>query len=114
MGVTAEIVAERYKVSREDQDAYALQSQQRYAAAVEKGWIARRDRADEGHAARSRKKGEEPYEEDFIVEKDECNRPETTLEGLRSLKPVFKTARRAARSRPATPRSSPTARRRRC
>ncbi len=40
MGVTAEIVAERYKVSREDQDEYALQSQQRYAAAVEKGWVA--------------------------------------------------------------------------
>jgi acetyl-CoA acetyltransferase len=39
MGVTAEVVAERYKISREDQDRYALQSQQRYAAAVEKGWI---------------------------------------------------------------------------
>jgi acetyl-CoA acetyltransferase len=37
MGLTAEIVAERYGVSREDQDAYALQSQQRYAEAVEKG-----------------------------------------------------------------------------
>ena len=40
MGITAEIVAERYKVSREDQDAYALKSQQRYAEAVEKGYIA--------------------------------------------------------------------------
>ena len=37
---TAEIVAERYGVSREDQDAYALQSQQRYAAAVDAGWMA--------------------------------------------------------------------------
>jgi acetyl-CoA acyltransferase len=34
-------------------------------------------------------KGEEAYDEDFTVEKDECNRPETTLEGLNSLKPVF-------------------------
>ncbi len=40
MGVTAEIVAERYGISREDQDAYALQSQQRYATAVEKGYVA--------------------------------------------------------------------------
>jgi acetyl-CoA acetyltransferase len=40
MGVTAEIVAERYKVSREDQDQYSLQSQKRYAGAVAKGWVA--------------------------------------------------------------------------
>ena len=40
MGKTAEIVAEHYKVSREDQDRYALQSQQRYARAVEKGYVA--------------------------------------------------------------------------
>ena len=37
MGVTAEVVAERYKISREDQDEYALVSQQRYAAAAEAG-----------------------------------------------------------------------------
>ena len=39
MGVTAEIVAERYKISREDQDVYSLQSQQRYAAAVDAGIV---------------------------------------------------------------------------
>ena len=38
------------------------------------------------------KKGEEPFDEDFVVEQDECNRPTTTLEGLASLKPVFKPA----------------------
>jgi acetyl-CoA acetyltransferase family protein len=36
------------------------------------------------------KKGEEPYEEDFVVERDECNRANTTLDGLAKLKPVFK------------------------
>jgi acetyl-CoA acetyltransferase family protein len=89
MGVTAEIVAERYKVSREDQDAYALQSQQRYAAADEKGWIAE-EIAPMKVRRKVAKKGEEPYEEDFVVAKDECNRADTTLEGLAALKPVFK------------------------
>jgi acetyl-CoA acetyltransferase family protein len=89
MGVTAEVVAERYKVSREDQDAIALVSQQRYAAAVEKGWIGE-EIAPMKVRRIVQKKGEEPYEEDFVVEKDECNRPQTTLEGLASLKPVFK------------------------
>ena len=89
MGVTAEIVAERYKVSREDQDAYALKSQQRYAAAVEKGWISE-EIAPMKVRRKVMKKGEEPFEQDFVVEKDECNRPDTTLEGLASLKPVFK------------------------
>lgn len=91
MGVTAEVVAERYKVSREDQDAYALQSQQRYANAVEQGWV-----AEEISPMKVRrivqKKGEEPYEEDFVVAADECNRAKTTLEGLAKLQPVFKKA----------------------
>jgi acetyl-CoA acetyltransferase len=81
MGVTAEVVAERYGVSREDQDAYALQSQQRYAAAAEQGWI-----GEEIVPMKVRrkviKKGEEPYEEDFVADRDECNRADTTLEGL--------------------------------
>ncbi len=89
MGITAEIVAERYSISREDQDQYALKSQQRYAAAVEKGWI-----AEEISPMKVRrtvmKKGEDPYDEDAVVDRDECNRPDTTLEGLAKLKPVFK------------------------
>jgi acetyl-CoA acetyltransferase family protein len=91
MGVTAEVVAERYKISREDQDAYALQSQQRYAAAVDAGHV-----KEEIVPLKVRravmKKGEEPREEDFTVELDECNRPQTTLEGLAGLAPVFKPA----------------------
>jgi len=89
MGVTAEVVAERYKISREDQDAYALQSQQRYAKSVEEGKVAE-DIAPMKVRRRVMKKGEEPYEEDFTVEADECNRPQTKLEGLAKLKPVFK------------------------
>jgi acetyl-CoA acetyltransferase family protein len=91
MGLTAEIVAERYKVSREDQDAYALQSQQRYAEAAEKGYIAE-EIAPYTVTRKVMKKGEDPYEEEFTVEVDECNRPQTTLEGLASLQPVFKPA----------------------
>ena len=79
MGITAEVVADRYGISREDQDAYALQSQQRYAAAAEKGWIAE-EIAPMKVTRAVIKKGEEPYEEDAVVDRDECNRAETTLE----------------------------------
>ena len=89
MGITAEVVAERYDVSREDQDAYALTSQQRYAAAVEKGWIAE-EIAPLTVTRKVMKKDAEPYEEEFTVENDECNRANTTLEGLARLNPVFK------------------------
>ncbi|MGI9432468.1 MAG: thiolase family protein [Myxococcota bacterium] len=89
MGVTAEVVAERYQISREDQDAYSLQSQERYAAADDAGKI-REDIVPMKVTRKVTKKGEEPYDEDFTVEKDECNRPQTTLEGLAGLQPVFK------------------------
>ncbi len=89
MGVTAEVVAERYKISREDQDRYALVSQQRYAAAVEAGHI-REDIVPMKVTRKVAKKDAEPYEEESIVDRDECNRPDTTLEGLAALKPVFK------------------------
>jgi len=89
MGVTAEIVADRYKISREDQDIYSLQSQQRYAAAAEKGWIGEEITPMEV-TRKVIKKDQEPYEEEFTADRDECNRPTTTLEGLASLKPVFK------------------------
>ncbi len=91
MGVTAEVVAERYKISREDQDAYSLQSQKRYAEAVGKGWIAE-EIAPMKVTCKVMKKGEEPYDQEVLVDKDECNRPDTTLEGLAKLKPVFKPA----------------------
>ncbi len=89
MGVTAEIVAERYDVSREDQDAYALKSQQRYAEAAEKGYI-REEITPMTVTRKVMKKDADPYEEEFTVELDECNRPGTTLEGLSALPPVFK------------------------
>jgi acetyl-CoA acetyltransferase family protein len=89
MGITAEIVAERYKISREDQDRYGLQSQQRYAAAVEKGWIAE-EIVPMKAVRRVTPKDGEPSDEECVVDRDECNRPDTALEGLARLKPAFK------------------------
>ncbi len=89
MGITAEVVAERYGISREDQDAYALQSQQRYAAAQEAGYVDEEIAPMKVTRKVTPKEGE-PYDEEYTVAKDECNRPTTTLEGLQKLKPVFK------------------------
>ena len=89
MGLTAEVVAERYEISREDQDEIALASQQRYAAAAEAGYVSE-DIVPMKVTRKVMKKDQEPYEEGFVVERDECNRPNTTLEGLAALKPVFK------------------------
>ncbi|MFO0687829.1 MAG: thiolase family protein [Myxococcota bacterium] len=91
MGITAEIVAERYKISREDQDQYALQSQQRYAKAQAAGWVAEEIAPMKVTRKVTPKEGE-PFEEPFTVDKDECNRADTTIEGLRKLAPVFKKA----------------------
>jgi acetyl-CoA acetyltransferase family protein len=88
MGMTAEVVADRYNISREDQDAYAVQSQQRYAAAWDAGYVAE-EIAPMKVTRRVTPKDADAYEEDFTVEKDECNRPTTTLEVLQKLKPVF-------------------------
>jgi acetyl-CoA acetyltransferase family protein len=89
MGATAEVVAERYGVEREAQDEYALKSQQRMGRAQQNGYF-----KDEIAAMKVRrmvmKKGEDPYEEDFVADRDECNRPDTTLEGLAKLPSVFK------------------------
>ncbi|MCB1668353.1 MAG: thiolase family protein [Porticoccaceae bacterium] len=89
MGETAEIVAKRYNVTRDQQDEYALQSQQRYAAAVEAGYV-----ADEitPMTVKWRKEDRKTGEAETLegtVDRDECNRPTTTLEGLAGLKPVF-------------------------
>jgi len=89
MGITAEIVAERYNVTREDQDNYALLSQQRTANAQEKGYIAEEIAPMTVTMKKIVKDGDD-YEEEVTVDKDECNRPQTTIEGLNSLKPVFK------------------------
>ena len=72
MGETGENVAERWSVSREDQDAFALESQRRHAAAVAEG----------------------RFDDELVpvegVERDEHPRPETTLEKLAALKPAFR------------------------
>lgn len=89
MGITAEVVAERYAISREDQDAYSLMSQQRMARAQEKGYY-EQEIAPMKVRRMVMKKGQDPYEEDYVADRDECNRPDTTLEGLSVLKPAFK------------------------
>jgi 3-oxoadipyl-CoA thiolase len=81
MGETAENVAERYQVSRDDQDAYALSSQQRTGAAITAGKF-----TDEIFPVTiTDKKGNAT-----VYGKDEHPRPDTTLEKLASLKPAFK------------------------
>ena len=85
---TAEVVAKRYHISREVQDEYALQSQQRTAAGQETGKF-----DDEIVPMPSTKvifnqETENTVQEDVLLEKDEGNRPSTTLEGLEGLKPV--------------------------
>ena len=85
---TAEIVAERYGISRARQDEYALQSQQRTAAAQASAKFAdeivplatKMKKIDKASGAESMV--------DVTVDRDECNRPDTTLEGLAALKPV--------------------------
>ncbi|MES9816978.1 MAG: acetyl-CoA C-acyltransferase [Candidatus Thiodiazotropha sp.] len=88
MGVTAENVAERWKVSREDQDSFALQSHQRALAAINAGhfereilpYLARQHLPGEGNTIRIL---ERP------VKSDEGPRPDSSLEGLAKLRPVF-------------------------
>jgi len=89
MGNTAEVVARRYQVTREQQDAYALQSQQRYAAAVDAGKIAEEIVPMKATMLKVDKESGEESHVDVIVDKDECNRPNTTLEGLAGLPPAF-------------------------
>ena len=87
---TAEIVADRYDVSRESQDAFALLSQQRTAAAQQAG---RYDDEIVPLETTWKKVDKETGEESFeqvVAERDDCNRPDTTIEGLASLQPVFK------------------------
>ena len=86
---TAEIVADRYGVSREYQDEYSAESQKRTAAFQEKGYM-----AEEIVPLKTTMKlvnketGEETLQE-VVCDRDECNRPGTTFESLSGLKPVF-------------------------
>lgn len=89
MGNTAEVVARRYQVTREMQDEYALQSQQRYAAAVEAGKIAEEIVPMTTTMLKVDKETGEESHVEVTVDRDECNRPSTTLEGLAGLPPAF-------------------------
>ena len=89
MGQTAEIVARRYDVSREEQDLYALQSQQRTAQAQAAGLF---DDEIVPMAVKYRVEDKATGQVqilDGVVDRDDCNRPDTTLESLAGLKPVF-------------------------
>ena len=89
MGNTAEVVARRYQVTREMQDVYALQSQKRYAKAQEDGRIAEEIAPMAVNMLKvDRETGEESHE-NVVVDRDECNRPTSTIEGLSALQPVF-------------------------
>jgi 3-oxoadipyl-CoA thiolase len=81
MGETGENVAERYGVSREDQDAFALRSHQRSVAAAESGKLAEEIVPIE--APRGRR-------ETVLVEADEGPRPDASLERMAALRPVFR------------------------
>ncbi|MDH5674797.1 MAG: acetyl-CoA C-acyltransferase [Myxococcales bacterium] len=85
---TADVVAKRYNVSREYQDEYALQSQQRIAAAQEAGLFKDEIVPLATTMLVKNKETGEVSEVAVTVERDECNRPTTTLEGLAKLKPV--------------------------
>lgn len=89
MGNTAEVVARRYNVTRDVQDEYAVQSQARYANAVEQGWIADEIVPMPATMLTIDKESGEQNKIDVVVDRDECNRPGTTAEGLAGLKPAF-------------------------
>ena len=90
MGHTAEVVADRYGVTREDQDAYALQSQQRYAAAVAKGLMAQEIAPMSAMMKKVDRETKAESLHEVTVDRDECSRADTHAEGLALLKPAFR------------------------
>ena len=85
---TADIVAKRYGVSRETQDEYALESQLRTASAQQGGRFAEEIVRMTTVKAVVNKDTGEVRQESVTIRQDECNRPDTTREGLAKLKPV--------------------------
>jgi acetyl-CoA C-acetyltransferase len=81
MGVSGEVVAEDYHVSRDDQDRYAVDSHRRASEATEAGWF----RDEIVPITLPQKKGAP-----MVVDRDEAIRPDTTLEALGKLRPAFK------------------------
>lgn len=86
---TAEVVAKRYNISREAQDAYALQSQQRTAKAQESGKFDQEIISTTTNMGVMDRETKEVSFHDFTLEKDQGNRPSTQLEGLTALNPVI-------------------------
>lgn len=86
---TADIVAERYGVSREAQDEYSLMSQERTHAAQQAGYFDDEIVPMKTKMVVKNKETGEVTEHDAVADKDNCNRPGTTLEGLAGLKPVM-------------------------
>ena len=85
---TADVVAKRYGITREDQDAFSLLSQQRTAAAQAAGVFANEIIPCATRMAEKNKDTGEVTYRDVVATQDNCNRPSTTLEGLAKLEPV--------------------------
>src|SRR5258708_11871208 len=89
MGLTAENVALKYEISREDQDAFALRSNQRASRAVASGLFAQ-ELVPIDVEVTEIGVDEKPMKKSFVVETDEGPRADTSLEALSRLKPTFK------------------------
>jgi acetyl-CoA C-acetyltransferase len=96
---TAEIVADRYGVSREQQDEYALRSQQRTAAAQQAGRFDAEIAPMPSRMAVQDKATGEISRKDVTLTRDEGNRPDTSPEGLAALKPVLGEGQRVKQGR---------------
>ncbi len=90
---TAEIVSDRYNISRDRQDEYSFGSQQKIAAAQEAGLFDHEIIPMTVNKAIFNKETKETTYEEVTIAQDECNRPSTTLESLQGLDPVFKDGR---------------------
>ena len=89
MGMTAELVAERYHISRQEQDEFALRSHQRAAAAIAAGAFADEIVPVATRVARPQADGSQRFQ-DVVVDTDEGVRPDTSLEALGQLPTVFR------------------------
>ena len=87
MGLTAENVARQYGISREDQDAFALDSHRKAAEAWERGWFSAETIPVDAEVV-SIVNGK-PSSKQVRVERDECVRPDTSIEALAKLRPAF-------------------------
>jgi acetyl-CoA acyltransferase len=87
MGITAENVATKYNISRQDQDAFAFQSHQKAMAAIQNGFLV--DEITPFTVSNKIFNGTDFVTKTKVVSQDEGPRPDTTMEGLAKLKPVF-------------------------